>query len=260
MGNCRLFFLSFADSRYRSASRIGKEAKAMEVFDAIVVGDESLFEPWYAAKYQERFSDRGFGFWQWKSYLIKRTLNEMAVGEVLVYADAGCTLNPQGLQRLKEYVELTQKSACGIVAFEQSQPEWAWTKVDMFDYFGVATNEQYLHHGQTAATTMIIRKCDEAMALVEEWYSLCHDHYDLISDAPSHRLECDGFCSHRHDQSAFSMLCVKHHALELSIEEIYTENDWTTMVDYPIWATRKRDTHKTMQQKLVIHLKRLLSR
>ena len=91
----------------------------MQFFDHIYVGDEKMLEPWYFEKYKDRWLERSFGYWQWKPYLIRRVMDRMEEGDFLVYADAGCTLNPRGIPRLKEYLHMVEENPCGVLGFDQ---------------------------------------------------------------------------------------------------------------------------------------------
>ena len=36
---------------------------------------------------------RGYGYWLWKSYIIKKTMDMMKDGDILLYLDSGCEIN-----------------------------------------------------------------------------------------------------------------------------------------------------------------------
>ena len=91
----KLIFLSFADKRFNS-KRIKDEALSANCFDKVIVENEDNFENWYKERFKDRFKDRGFGYWQWKSYRIRRLLEQIDENDVLVYLDAGCHLNCVG--------------------------------------------------------------------------------------------------------------------------------------------------------------------
>ena len=127
-----IYFVSFANSRYASQTRIKREAEEMHFFDHIYVGDEKMLEPWYFEKYKDRWPERSFGYWQWKPYIIRCVMDRMEEGDFLVYADAGCTLNPRGIPRLKEYLHMVEENPCGVLGFDQHFREAEWTKADLF--------------------------------------------------------------------------------------------------------------------------------
>ena len=254
----RLFFLAFADSRYGSQKRIRREADSMNVFDDITVGDERILETWFRKKYKHLLHGRGYGYWIWKPYLVRRTMDRMDEWDFLVYADAGCTLNPKGIKRLHEYCEMAQKCPAGIVAFDQHWREAEWTKSDLFEYLGVLGNPDYMEHGQVATTCFIIQKKPLSQQFIDTWYYIHTSHHSLTTDEPSRLPNDPNFQEHRHDQSVFSLLSVKYGIATLPVEEIFTEGDWEKLKDYPIWATRKRMKKRTWDKEIKYRIKKML--
>lgn len=52
-------------------------------------------------EFKTRFKDilnlpHGSGYWIWKVYIINRKLDEIKEGDILIYLDAGCTINKKG--------------------------------------------------------------------------------------------------------------------------------------------------------------------
>ena len=257
----KTWFLSFADHRFKSVDLIRKEAINFGVFDNIITGDQQLFERWYRLKYKERFKDRGYGYWQWKSYLIRRVMDKMEEGDILLYADAGCKLNVDGKKRLMDYFDIVKQSPSGILLFNQHYPEVEYTKGDVFKYFGVSNDVAYTQHGQVAGGIIIIRKGHDAQQFINELYYICHNHYDLISDTPSITLNAPEFKEHRHDQSIISLLAVKYAAAELPIEEVYTDGNWEMeMKSKPIWACRRRSIRFSHKCRLALEKRFLRSK
>ena len=238
--NSQVYFLTFADSRLASKGIIQKQAEKSGFFDFVFAFDEMGFESWYQKKYANHFvqGSRGFGYWQWKSYLVRRIMDRMNEGDYLVYADAGCTINANGRQRLNDYFEIVDTHPSGILGFQQGWMESEWTKGDIFAYLGVLDNSEYLNHGQIAATAFIIKKQWKSQQFVDEWYYICNNYYELITDSPSVAPNASNFKENRHDQSVFSVLSLKYGIAELPVEEIFSENGYENMRQYPIWATR----------------------
>ena len=160
----KIWFLTFADSRFNSWKRLAHEAGRLQWFDEIIAGDERLFEPWYIQKYKERFKDRGYGYWQWKSYLIHIVLNKMDENDILLYCDGGCSLNQEGEKRFFEYVQMALHSDSGVVLFDQGMNPKEWTKGDIFSFFNVNPNQ--LGQSQVAGGIIFLRKCSNAQTLI----------------------------------------------------------------------------------------------
>ncbi len=250
-------FITFADSRLACKDIIKKQAEKSGFFDKIYAFDEHDLEDWYLKKYADRLvlGSRGFGYWQWKSYLVRRIFDRLEDDDYLVYADGGCTINGQGRQKFSQYINTLEQSKSGILVFQQGWREAEWTKGDIFHYFAVQNDENYLNHGQVAATAFLLRKCSQSQKFIDEWHYVCHNHHELITDTPSHNSNDKEFKENRHDQSVFSVLSLKYGAIELPISEIFSENGYENMMEYPIWATRYKPKKHSRLWKLYHRLK-----
>lgn len=259
--NNKIYFLSFADKRFKSTKRIEREAHDFGIFTDVLVGDESMFDKWYWDKYKHRFKDRGFGYWQWKPYLIRRLLDNIEVGDIVLFLDAGCSFNHNGIERFKDYIEILNNSKSGILVFNTGMKETAWTKGDIFSYLNVYDNPEYLNHGQVAGGIVFLKKCANSYAFVNQWYYISHNHYPLITDSPSIVPNFPDFRENRHDESVMSLLSLKYNAEELSIGETYNmDEDWTLMSKYPIWVTRYRGIRISFLKRLKRYIKKQIQK
>ena len=160
----------------------------------------------------------------------------MEDGDLLVYADAGCTLNDNGKQRLAEYFEIVNSSPFGMLTFRLTHLEQVYTKRDLIQYLGA--EEKHQTSGQILGTISFMRKCKHSVNVVQQWYNTCC-HYHLIDDSPSISPNHASFVEHRHDQSVFSLVC-KIYGTEVLPDETYYTNWLVDGEKMPIWATRKR--------------------
>jgi hypothetical protein len=239
----KIVFLSFADKRYApSLNRIKKDATKFNLFDEIYALDESSFEKKYFETHKKKFLNRGFGYWMWKSYLVRKTLENLDENDILFYADSGCNLNFKGLNRFKEYLHLLERNEMGLLVFKQDLKENNYTKSDVFSFFGVLEDKKITHANQIWAGSFLLRKTKKSVDFINQWYNTCHDNFYLINDKPSKVSNFDDFIGHRHDQSVFSVLCKLNQPEFLSIDECYPSNkDWNTMEKRPIWAIRNKE-------------------
>lgn len=185
---------------------------------------------------------RGYGYWLWKPYLIKKTIETMNDDEILIYADSGCYLNLNALsvKRLFEYVQIVKESPTGILAFQMEHlPEYKYTKRETAETILKTENlTTVMSSGQCMATVVILRKTVHSLAFVNEWFNYS-EIYDLINDSKS-RPEHVGFIDHRHDQSIYSLL-LKTRGAYLIRDETYFHPNWKqTGANFPIWAVRNR--------------------
>jgi hypothetical protein len=84
-------------------------------------------------------AERGGGFWIWKPYIIHDAINKVNPNDILVYADAGCTLNNSALPRFKEYLSMISvESGKSILAMQLTgYSEEQWTTSAIFDYLQI---------------------------------------------------------------------------------------------------------------------------
>ena len=248
------WFLSFANTslggRIRNPSvRIRKQAEAMGVFgDRIRVWNENDLDGEFLDKMKDRLilGSRGYGYWCWKPQIVLQLLREMKDGDVLLYADAGCHLNPNGRKRLSEYFGLAKEY--GIVAFQARTMEnpprhflldGEWCKGDLLDYFGVRNDVAVIHSGQFGGGIFLVQKEETTKRFFEEFRHVFYDNFALCDDSPSHTPNLSGFVENRHDQAVFSLLGKKRRIFSLSAMEYDPLNggdDWSSMLNYPIWA------------------------
>ena len=238
-------FLTFGGptEKYRNRSKIvAEQAKTCNWFTSCIgLNDDFLRQsPNFATKHMQflETNQRGYGFWLWKPYIIKTFLDKLQDGNILVYADAGCTINPNGLPRFNEYMNIldTNEDNYGIISFQMNHlPEIKYSKRLLLETIG-ATEEMAMS-GQCIATTMIIKKNAHSTMVVDKWWELAQN-YELINDVRMPQ-ENPQFIDHRHDQSIFSVLVKKYGSIKIPDETIFYP-DWTKGLDYPIWATRQR--------------------
>jgi len=245
--NSKINFVSFADKRYKpSLDRLRDELSKFKNIDSIYLFDDSSFDKEYRKIYKDRFSDKGFGFWMWKSYFVKKVLLNLNDGDYLIYCDAGCKLNFQGEQRLMEYLDIVIENETGILLFKQDgDNEKCWTKGDLFEYFSVTQDREITDTPQMFAGIIIIRKNELSKRFVNEWFNICHNHYDLLNDKPSKVVNFAEFIQHRYDQSVISVLSKIYKCAILPLTEVRSINgDWSDYTNIPILVTRSKQMGK----------------
>jgi len=183
-------------------------------------------------------STRGYGYWMWKSFLISRIMELSSDGDLICYADIGCTFNNDGVERFKEYCNLTLEH--GSLCFDLGHLERSYTKMDTYKKIFPETFD-HLNTGQRCATTFLIKNTQDNKNIFEEikQISIENDHF-YINDVPSQEPNHEEFKEHRHDQSIFSLMSKKYKFYCIP-DETYWAPVWTVAgKDYPIWATRNK--------------------
>lgn len=208
----RTWFATYGDDKWAAAkARICAQARETGVFDVVLPFEREPFLVWAdGAAIPSRLSRaaRGGGFWLWKPWVVRTTLDEMAEGDVLVYADAGCHLRPSGAGRLREYMEMVRHDPWSVLAFslEDFHAERMWTTEAVLSEF--KSSERTRASPQLMATILVMRKCPATEALIDGWYGTAVFRPDLFSDDHNEdaRRACPDFKDHRHDQSVLSVL------------------------------------------------------
>lgn len=222
-------FITFGSPDYYPAlHRICQEARAFP-FDKIhgYTDLELKQDPVFWEKHGDFIlqNPKGYGFWIWKPYLILKKLEELQEGDILVYADSGCELNPQGMERFLDYLDVLEMSELGILSFQMDHLEQDFTKKAILDYF-----QDDGTTGQCVGGIQLIKKTPHSMKVVREWNK--HLLYEWINDTP------DSHASPRHDQSIYSMVVKKYGSVRLPDETYY--EDWSNGKHIPILAKRNR--------------------
>lgn len=215
------YFITFGggEQRYIDAgNRLINQAMRIEIFDNhILYTDESLKndnEFWNKHSDFIEKNKKGYGYWLWKSYIIKKTMADMKNNDVLLYLDSDCDFNINNKHIFNELFEVLKTDyIIGTIAKTNRMNgsvciEHNWNKMDLLlelDMF----NEQYLLSPQRQGGTNMFLVCDKTRELVNKWYDLACN-YHLLDDSPSIITGMSGIIEHRHDQAIFSLLTKKH--------------------------------------------------
>ena len=233
----QIYFITFGSERFKShLQRIYKEANNSGFFDSITILSENDLPEDYKKQYSINESTRGFGYWIWKSYITKKKLEEIAMGDILVYLDSGCSINKQGKKRYFEYLKLLLESKHSNLSFQTNFPEKKYTKEDLFLYFGLDKNEAIKNSGQLSCCPFLIKKDDNSIKLVDEWFTICHNKKRLIDDSLSIHPNDPQFIEHRHDQSVFSLL--RKTKGTVIIKDEIKFNNWKENLHFPFHIHR----------------------
>lgn len=247
----KVVFITFADSKYKqSLARLKAQvSESKYITDKYLFTEKNLdknfkknFHPWLYR--------RGYGYWKWKSYLVKKVLETLNMGDIIIYADAGCIFNAKAEKRLLYYIERVKNSNSGLLVFSQDYIEKDWTKADCFNYFGVLNDRTITEAPQMWAGSFLICKNEISSRIINEWCDISLNHYDLITDKKSKIKNFDSFIEHRHDQSILSILSKIYKAEILPSGEISNNN----FNNIPIQPARLKqcNIYSKVQHKLLI--------
>ena len=256
-----LFLCSFASPDLgRSVKRFIKQSNEISLYkDYKIFGwkDLSLNKKKQIKNFFKKGNKRLFGYACWKPEIILNYLNSLPKESILQYSDIGCHLNKNGMQRLKFYLETTNKN--NILAFQYKKPEFEminknlkyqiyyeneYTKGDLFNYFKLPIDSQIRKSEQVWSGTVFFKNNSITKNFLKEWNDVCCK-MNLIDDSPSIEMNSEEFIEHRHDQSIFSILCKINSIFCLSASEIEWAEDekgryWEHLNSHPILAKRDK--------------------
>jgi hypothetical protein len=240
-------FITFGGptSNYHNAvQRICNEARSLDVFDQVrgFTEKDLVVDTEFWKKHGEFISNnrRGYGYWIWKSHLIKKTVDSLNEGDIVVYCDAGCHLNKKGIVRLNEYFEMlrTNPEEYGVLSFQMNHlKEYRFTKRAVFEHF--QSSPEIQESGQCIGTVQIIMKNKHSDKILNLWVD--NSKYELIND--SIHDERHELLHARHDQSILSVIVKTYGSIKLPDETFFPPNvnnwsDWTDGDRFPIHTRR----------------------
>lgn len=216
--NPRKHFITFGagDINFvEAAQRLEKQVRSLNLYDEITVFtcensnnvNDLQNDPIFWNKHKDfiKKNKRGYGYWIWKSYIIKKTLEKIPEGDILLYLDAGCEVDIRKKHIMKQFFDYINDN---LIITSPNWPEYMWNKMDLIEHLQM-NNKKHLDSWQHQGGVIMFLKCSKTMKLVNEWYNTACK-YNLLDDTPSKIPNLPGFVEHRHDQSIFSLLVKKN--------------------------------------------------
>ena len=193
-----------------AGKRLISQADSLKLFDkSILYTDEYLKndeEFWTLHSNFIENNKRGYGYWLWKSYIIKKTMNTLKNGDILMYLDGGCEINLQNKSEINNYFIFVKNDY--IINTLTGHSDRVYNKMDLVLKLNM-NDELHLNTLQQQAGALLFLICDKTRNLVNEWYDISCN-YHLIDDSPSINKNVDDFIEHRHDQAILSLLMKKY--------------------------------------------------
>ena len=172
---------------------------------------------------------RGYGYWMWKSIIIKQTFDLLEENDIVLYVDSGNTI----INNLNYLIEEVNKK--DILLFDNRDGNYQhttnknkeWTKRDCYVLMG-CDEEKYYNAPQVDASYQVYKKNERTEKFINE-YLLYSSNENIISDLPNiTKKNLPEFIDHRHDQSILSLMSVKH-----NIELLPEPSEWGNYINRP---------------------------
>ena len=238
-----IHLITYGNKKYTHAKeRIYDEAKNVGWFDTITIyGPDDLSKDFKNKFKKVLDKSRGGGYWIWKSHIIKKKLEQINNNDILIYLDAGFTINKKGEKRFREYIEMINKSDEGILSFQNGQTERLYTTKQIFEYFKVDQNSSIATSQQLLGGIRIMKKNNNLINLINMECKVYSDNQLLITDYYNKNSQESYFKDNRHDQSVFSIIRkISKNPIIIKNESYFKNYGNQESLKFPFWETRKR--------------------
>lgn len=236
----KIHFITYGNDLYNnSKKRLNTQCINSGWFDTITIcGPENLSE-----EFKSEFNDilrkpRGAGYWIWKFDIIKQQLTKINNNDILIYLDAGCSINTNGKIRFNEYIELLNNSNESIISFQMPHIEKKYTNKELFHHFDMNVNSNNGKSGQFIGGVLIMKNTEKMIKIIDECINVLSKDHLLVTDHYNKIQQCYDFIDNRHDQSILSLVRKKYGSIILTDETWFTPFGNSESLNFPFWATR----------------------
>ena len=278
----KIYLCAFASpDLFLSKSRFYNQAKSLNFYEGIKIYKKKELSNKTLNTiegYLSKENRRGYGYWIWKPEIILNFLTQIPENSILQYSDIGCHFNRKGINKLFFYQEMCDEN--NILSFRYSDPEikklnfvypnnleHQYTKADLMKYFNLESTNDHMNTPQLLSGIFFIKKNSKNIEFLKQWLKI-FESMSLIDDSDSVSKNHKNFIEHRHDQSAFSLLCKLNNIYSLSAYENCEWSldskgrNWDHLLESPIQARRdlkylsfyvfKKKIKKLLKTKLMI--------
>jgi hypothetical protein len=254
----KIFLCAFSSpDLFLSKIRFYNQAKSLNFYHGIKIYEKKELSNKslnIIKSYLSKNNRRGYGYWVWKPEIILNFLTQIPEDSILQYSDIGCHFNKMGINKLFFYQDIC--SEYDILSFKYSDPqvkklnftypnylEYQYNKADLMNYFNLDFKHVYMNTPQLWSGTFFIKKNLKNIEFLKSWLKV-FDNMSLIDDSISISKNHKNFIEHRHDQSAFSLLCKLNNIFSLSVYDNCEWSldrkgrNWDHLIEAPIHAKR----------------------
>lgn len=218
----------------KRAERLVNLMKELDIFDKIILLTEQDLKNdpifWNQHKTFIENNKRGYGYWVWKSYIIKKQLEILNDNDTLLYLDSSIIFRASK-DKFIDLFNIVKRdyiigSYCRVKCLE-----YVWNKMDLIENLDM-NHDAYLNTRQRQAGSIMILNNKKTRELIDNWYTLS-SQYHFIDDTPSIIKNISGFKEHRHDQSIYSLLTKKYNIYS-NVDMVEFLNLWCLKHSRPI--------------------------
>lgn len=248
VNNFEKHFVTYGDNKFNiQKKRLSHQASNFEIFNQIhVYGKKDLSKSFVDKYFKILKNSVGGGYWLWKPYVIQDVLSKTNENDIILYLDAGSTLNIEGKNRLIEYFKMIEVSESSFLRFQIKEKEKYWTSKEVFEELGIEIDSEIGNSNQLAGGIIFIKNNYESKEFFKKFFDIVEKNPNLITDYYQDNQIKD-FKSPRHDQSILSILGKSMNSIVLDDETYFVDNP-ENQFNFPILTVR--DNEYSMWQKL----------
>lgn len=242
-----IHFITYSNATFeQSKQRLCREATESNWFSTVTSYSPDDLDQNFKEKNKiilEQPRIGGYGIW--RPHIIKNKLKEIDNNDILIYLDAGCSINILGKQRFDEYINMVKNSSdeiVPIISFQMNHSEKIWTTKQIFQYFKIDLDTNIADSGQILDGILIMKKTEQLVDMIDEWHKVINDNALLFTDFYNNINQESFFKDNRHEQSIFSIIRKLKGSIILTDETYFKPFNKTNKeaIKYPFWATRKK--------------------
>lgn len=203
----QIIAINYSDEYFANAQKLNTATALLHGADRVIEYRKNDIDKDFYQKNKEILTGkRGGGYWLWKPYIIKKSLEQLNSGEYLIYSDSGACY----ISNIEPLINCMETENTDIMVFSLNYKEGIWSKRDAFilmdcDY------EEYYDTPQRLGGFLVIKKTCFANEFVSEWLKYAQDSR-IITDQENcmGKENYPGFKENRHDQTILSLLSKKY--------------------------------------------------
>jgi hypothetical protein len=238
-----IHLITYGDAKYeKSKQKLYNEALNTRWFNTFTNYGPNNLDNSFKRQFKNILDEpRGGGYWIWKPYIIKKKLNEIKFNDILIYLDAGCSINPMGKKRLIEYIKMLNINDSGIISFQLNSIERDYSTKEIFNHFNLTLESQIANSEQIVGGVLIIKKNMNSIRLIDTCIKTLNENPLLFTDHYNKKDQASFFKDNRHDQSIFSIIRKMNNPILIRDETWFPNFGSGESLNYPFWATRIKD-------------------
>lgn len=199
--------ITYTDESMTQSAKLCVESMLRNNVHTATIMQRKDIHPIFISSYAEEIlsSERGAGYWLWKSMIIMQELSRLKDGAVLMYCDAGVEV----INNINYLVE--RIPAEDVMLFGNGHKHLTWCKMDIMKAILPEdwNHPDWIKFDQVQASVIIVRKSERSFDFIKQWFHWCL-HKNLIDDSPSVTPNHPSFKENRHDQAILGTLKYKY--------------------------------------------------